>query len=231
VLDQLRAAGAIRPGPGPARSWLERELSRPDYRRSIGERVLSWLGDHWARLQAVALDATPLSTGAAALLLVALVVLAVTVAARVRREALRPEGPVEQLSTPLVTAGEHRSTAEAALATGDFGRAVVEAFRALAARSAERGVLDEQPGRTAHELATALVPVFPARAADLEAAAALFDQAFYGSRSVGPRWQGDGGTVDGADARAVLDLDDALRSARAALPAVDHHDSAATVPR
>jgi hypothetical protein len=197
------AGGPIRPDPSAARTWLERELSRPEYRQSPVERLLGWLGDRWDALQAAALGASPLSTGAAVLLLVVLAVLVGLVAARVRRAppGVPAAGPV--LGSASVSAQEHRRGAEAAMAAGDHDRAVVEAFRTIAARAVERGLLEERPGRTARELATDLDPVLPAHADELTRASALFDQVFYGHRSA----------VAG-EPSTLLDLDDALREAR-----------------
>lgn len=207
---------SIRPDPGPARSWLERELGRPPYRRSLGERFLSWLGDLWQSLQAAALGASPLSTAAAALALVALVVLAVLVASRVRREPLHSSGSDPALGRGLVPAGEHRAAAETALTDDDPGLAVVEAFRAVAARAVERGLLEERPGRTAQELATDLGSVLPSSAEELVWCSVVFDRVFYGDRSAtGPVSRDQ--RVTAAEARRVLDLDDVLRSARSGL--------------
>ncbi len=81
----------------------------------------------------------------------------------------------------------------------------MEAFRALASRSLRRGLVDERPALTAHELAADLTAAFPDRAGDLVDAAALFDRVFYGHQRA---------TAEAAT--AVLALDDALRTARPA---------------
>ncbi len=224
MVAALVARGAIRPDPGPARSWLERELDRSEYRQSLTERFLSWLGDVWAALQASALGASPLSTAAAALALVVLVVLAVLVASRVRREPTRGPGADTALGTGHIRALEHRRAADAAMSAGDLDLAVVEGFRAVAARAVERGVLEERPGRTARELATELGPVFPSSAEELAAASTLFDRVFYGHRPPAATGQ----AVTPSEAERVLALDDALRAARPA-PAPDQPDSAPSV--
>jgi Domain of unknown function (DUF4129) len=211
---QLAALGtAIRPDPGPARSWLERELARAPYRQSLGDRFLSWLGDLWQSLQASALGASPLSTAAATLVLVALVVLVVLVASRVRREAVRAPGPDPLLGPGTVSADEHRAAAETAASAGDHGLAVVEGFRSVATRAVERGLLDEGPGRTAHELATDLGRVVPSSAAELLWCSGLFDRVFYGDGSTTGAPAGEQ-RVTASEARRVLDLDDALRTMR-----------------
>jgi hypothetical protein len=227
----LVSLGAIRPEPGPARSWLERELSRSEYRQSLTERFLSWLGDAWAALQASALGASPLSTAAAALAVVVLVVLVVLVAGRVRREPPRNAGHSAALGTGAVPAQEHRAAAEAAMSAGDLELTVVEGFRAVAARAVERGVLEERAGRTARELATDLAPAFPAFAEELAASSGLFDRVFYGHRSVPAPATGPatGPAVTRSEAQRVLALEDALRTARPGLPASDQPDHVTSV--
>ncbi len=213
-------AGLLRPDPGPARSWVERELSRPEYHRSLLEQLFGWLRELWQRLQATALDATPLSTAAAVAVLVVLVVVVTLLVSRVRREPLRRHGAAEVLLPGSTSPDEHRAQAEAALAAGAVDRAIVEAFRALALRAVRRGVLEERPGLTAHELAADLGPVFPDHAERLRRSAVLFDLVFYGEQPAAAE-----------DARGVLDLDDALRTARPARGSTGTSPPTAAVPR
>lgn len=211
---------AIRPDPDQARSWLERELRRSEYHQGVLDRFFSWLHDLWNQLTQAALGATPLSTGAAALVLIALVVLVVLVAARVRREPLHAR-PGEHVLVPgQVTPQEHRSAAEAALREGAYDRAIVEAFRALASRAVQRGDVSDRPGLTAHELSADLRPVHPEHASDLDHCSKLFDLVFYGDQP-----------ANEAGARSVLDLDEALRTARRSTRSVDHEGPSAAVPR
>ena len=197
--------GLLRPDPGPARAWLRHELSRPEYHRSLLEQLFGRLGDLWDRVRGAALDATPLSTAAAAVVLVLLLVVVTLLVSRVRREPLRRLDDGQVLVPGGGSPDEHRARAEAALAAGAVDRAVVEAFRALALRALARGVLEERPGLTAHELAADLEPAFPEQAGPLRRSALLFDQVFYGDQP-----------ATGRDARSVLDLDDTLRTARPA---------------
>jgi Domain of unknown function (DUF4129) len=210
------SAGSIRPDPASARSWLERELSRPEYSQSLVERLLGWLGDRWDALQAAALGASPLSTGAAVLLLVVLAVLVVLVAGRVRRAPPGLPAAAPALGGGSVTAQEHRRGAEAAMAAGDHDRAVVEAFRTIAARAVERGLLDERPGRTARELAADLGPVLPGHADELGRASGLFDLVYYGHRSAVAGERATTRLGGRSEAQSLLDLDDALRETRPA---------------
>ena len=196
---------ALRPEPGPARAWLRRELSRPEYHRSLLERFFGWVGDVWDALRGAALDATPLSTAAAVVVVVLLLVVVGLLVSRVRREPVSPLDGDPVVVTGSGTPEEHRARAEAALAAGAVDRAIVEAFRALALRAVARGVLEDRPGLTAHELARDLQPAFPEQAEQLRRAAQLFDLVFYGDQPAAA-----------GDARAVLDLDDTLRTTRPA---------------
>jgi hypothetical protein len=219
-MPHLLILATLRPDPDEARSWVETELHRAEYRQSLVDRFFAWLQELWDRLTSAALGANPLSTGAAVLVLVVLVVLVGLVVSRVRREPLRAVGGEAVLLTGQVTPEEHRRAAEAALAEDDYDLAIVEAFRALAARAVQRGLVQERPGLTAHELATDLRPLFPGHAAGLDRSSALFDLVFYGDQPAAA-----------ADARSVLDLDEALRGARPSRTVVDQPDQSTAVPR
>ena len=55
----------------------------------------------------------------------------------------------------------------------------------MARGGVERGLLDDSPGRTSHEVLAELATRFPALAGDLRAAADLFDRVVYGARGAG----------------------------------------------
>ncbi len=212
--------GSVRPDPDQARAWLERELARPEYRRGLLERFASWLADLWDRLTGVTVGSSALSTATAIVLLVLLLVLLGVVATRLRREpAPRRDGAV-LLGAAATSPDEHRARAEAALREGHFDDALVEAFRALASRSLRRGLVDERPALTAHELAADLTVAFPDRAPHLAGAADLFDRVFYGHQRA---------TAD--DATGVLALDEALRTARPASHTPSGPGPVTAVPR
>jgi hypothetical protein len=212
--------GAVRPDPDQARSWLERELARPEYRRGLLERFTSWLGDLWDRLTGVTVASSALSTATAIVLLVLLLVLVGVVATRLRREpAARRDGGV-LLGAAATSPDQHRARAEAALREGRLDDALVEAFRALASRSLRRGLVDERPALTAHELAADLTVAFPDHTAHLAGAADLFDRVFYGHQRA---------TTD--DATGMLALDEALRTARPASHTPSRPGPVTAVPR
>jgi Domain of unknown function (DUF4129) len=196
---------ALHPDPDTARSWVERELSRSEYHQSLLERLYGWLMEQWDRLQAAALGASPLSTAAAAVVVTLLVVAVVLVASRVRRDPVRDPGTGVGPVDGLMSADEHRRAAVSALESRRHDVALVEAFRAIAARAVQRGVLEERPGLTAHELTVGLSPFFPDHVDALAEASTMFDLVYYGDLP-----------PTGDDARSVLELDDALRVARPA---------------
>ena len=206
----LPTSPPLDPSVEQARAWLSEELSSAAYAddRTLLDRFWDWLNQ---QLSGVG-GQTPAAPGWA--LPVVLVVLALVVAAillvAVRRSptASRPGAAGGVLDEPHLTAADYRSRAEAALARGDAAAATADAFRAVAASAAERTLLDDVPGRTAHEIGAALTGVFPDDAAAVRGAADLFDRVVYGS--VG---------VDAPDARGVLDLDARLRATRPVLAA------------
>ena len=54
----VRSVATLRPDPDQARSWVERELSRPEYQQDPFTRFLGWLHHLWLQLQRSALDAS-----------------------------------------------------------------------------------------------------------------------------------------------------------------------------
>ena len=132
-------AAAVRPDPGEARAWLERELSRPEYDRSLGERFLSWLGELWEALSRAALGATPLSTGAAVLALVVLVALVLVLAGRVRREPAPVPRDRGLLVAAEASADQHPETVLAAVVAERRRRDEARLARDEALRTRLRG--------------------------------------------------------------------------------------------
>ena len=212
--------GALHPDPDQARTWLERELTRPEYQPGLAERFWSWVGHVWDRLTWLAGGASDLSTATAVVLLVLLLALVAVAATRLRREPAARRDAAVLLEARETSPDEHRTRAFAALQEGRYDDALVEAFRALASRSLRRGLVDERPALTAHELAADLTAAFPDRAPDLVEAAALFDRVFYGHQQA---------TSDAV--RDVLALDDALRTARPARRTPTGPRPDAAVPR
>ncbi|WP_436700198.1 DUF4129 domain-containing protein [Nocardioides sp. BYT-33-1] len=188
------------PSGDEARGELRRELVRPEYYQDdIVDRLGRWLD----RLISSTVDAASGSSGlaaAAAILVVLLLVGAVLfLVSRARRTAAGQPASAPALTGEVITADALRARAEAALAAGDATSALVDAFRAAAVRQVERGRIEDLPQATAHELAGALVAVFPEHRAAVLHGADLFDGVLYGERPASPDQAGE-----------LLALDDAL---------------------
>ena len=198
------------PDRDQARRLLQEELDRGDYQlqESWAARAWRWFTDLFSGWG----GAGPLPGWVtwALLALVVVAVLAVLAFAsrdRWRTGRLAARGaPGAVLEGPARAAAEHRAEAARALATGDHDLVVLEAYRAVAVGAVERTLLDDRPGRTAHELATGLGPVFTHEAVELLSAADAFDAVRYGDHRASPE-----------QARQVVDLDSRLGSARPAL--------------
>lgn len=198
----------VEPDAGTARAWVLQELLDPAYRRqdSLLQRVLDWVMEQLQNMPTLGLSST------AGLLVVLGVVLAVVVV------ALRVAGPVRagarRRATRALsvddrrTAAQLRAAADAAAGDGRWSTAVADRFRAVVRDLEERGLLDERPGRTAHEAARVAGAALPQHADALRRGGDLFDDVVYGERVAGPE-----------DDAAVRALDDAVRGARVAVAA------------
>lgn len=197
------------PDAEEARGWLERELADPVYhqRPSLLQMVLDWLG----RLFEGA-DGVPLGNVGTLLLVAGVLALLVVVAFLVTgpvRRSRRVGGPGSVLADDdRRTAADLRSAADAAAARGDWAGAVADRFRAVVRGLEERAVLDERPGRTAHEAVADAGLRLPALAGDLQAAGRLFDDVVYGERTPGA-----------GDDALLRELDSRVAAARPTLPA------------
>jgi Domain of unknown function (DUF4129) len=188
------------PSPDEARHLLERELVHPEYHRTnVLGQLLDWIDRAVNDTIDAASGTPPLS---AFLAMVAFLLLALALAwllSRARRTARAERARSVVAAGEVVTAAELRSRAERALAEGRNAEAVVEGFRALATRQVERGLLDDLPGATAHEVAAAVGTAHPGARGRVDRTALLFDEVRYGDRPASRDQAAD-----------VLALDDAL---------------------
>ena len=106
------------------------------------------------------------------------------------------------------TAQDYRADAERLAAAGDYGGAIVQGVRAIAAELEQRKILPPRPARTADELAFEAGSELPETADDLRTVTRLFDDVRYGDR-------------DGTDAgyQLVRRVDAQVRTARVAAAA------------
>jgi hypothetical protein len=162
------------------------ELSKQIYqdeRPSVLQRLVEWTQEVIQRFLDRAGDASP--GGRLGLLIFVLLIVAVIGVliwrfglpgrtARVRRAT----DPV----TPTRSATEHQDRADAYAAEGRWAEAVRERLRGLVAGLVARDLVDNRPGRTAHEVAAQAGSALPTAADDLTAAAELFAEVWYGGR-------------------------------------------------
>jgi hypothetical protein len=193
---------SLDPSPDEARELLERELAGSEYPHpSLLDRFWEWLGEQLG-------DASAAATGSPVGILLALVAGAVVFVAllgalsRVRRDRHGHDEAPGILETTL-SARDLRRRAEDAVREGRHHHAVADGARAVARGGVERGLVDDSPGRTSHEVLAELAERFPSLAEDLRGTADLFDRVVYGGRGAGRD-----------DATRVLELEAAARAAR-----------------
>ncbi len=191
------------PSPGEARTWLGRELARPEYHdRELVQQFLAWVDRFVGSSLDAAAGSPPLSALAAIVVFLALSLALAWLLSRARRTAgTRRSGDV--LAARRISADELRARAVQAHAEGHHRDAVVDGFRAMAVRQVERGELEDLPGTTAHEVALAVGGAHPEQRDRVAAGAALFDAVLYGER-----------TPSFTQAAEVLALDDVLAGRR-----------------
>lgn len=205
-------APPLDPSGEEARTRLRDELLRPEYReRTAWEALADWVADHLAGGFNRAANAPPLTALGVMIVAVALIVLLGWLLSRIRRTARGRErdrsGPV--FTDETLTAAQLRRRAEAALVEGRFEDAVLDGFRAFAARQTELGRRADTPGATAREIAEELALALhvirdeggghDALVTRVRMSAALFDGVCYGNQQASP-----------TQAREVLALDHEL---------------------
>lgn len=184
-----------------AHDAAQQELAKPIYPRpSLSDQLSQWLDEFLYRL---IMEGSSVPGGWFTIaILVLLVVAAFVVAVRIARRTMRTNRGAGQglFGTHELSAAEHRATAQAHAAQGNWAAAIRHRLRAVARQLEETGLLNPVPGRTASELARDAGELLPGFNADLRRAATVFNDVTYGEKP---------GTE--ADYRMVADLDDALR--------------------
>ena len=175
----------LSPTPAQGREWLKQELAGPDYQSPWLDSVIRWIRDVLGKLVDGARQVTGLSPAVTAGLAILLIALLVWILPKVRRERVAAVSQEAVLKDPTITGRQYRDLAAQAIRDGRFGDAILDGFRAIAKDMSDRGLLDDAPGRTAHEVSLALASPFPDHADALADAADLFDSVRYGHRRVG----------------------------------------------
>jgi len=160
------------------------ELAKPEYsvgRPGLVERAMRWVLDQISELFDRGSGVSPRGWFAV-LIGIALLVLLVVVIRR-RLGPVSAAGDRRLFVGQARTAAAHRAAADAAAAREAWADAVRERLRAIVRGLEERGLLDVRPGRTADEAARDAGMVLPSAAKGLRAAAAIFDDVWYGGRT------------------------------------------------
>lgn len=195
------ASVPVTPDGPTARDWLRVELLKPEYQPSLIDRIKSALLD---LLHKLAGNGTEFSSVVRYVLLLGAVILIGIAVSRWRGRISRNRAEAEVFEGGRRSAREHRRLAEAAFASEDWRTATIEGMRALTAELVEREVVPDAPALTVGEVVARSVPRYAEAgiAAQLTEAGRVFDETVYGDRP-----------ATRARARALLDLDERLRSA------------------
>ncbi|WP_156686436.1 DUF4129 domain-containing protein [Mycobacterium sp. Marseille-P9652] len=184
-----------------AHQAAQTELGKPIYgKSSAGQQFVDWLNEAIYRL----LQNISTMPGGWLTSTVLLILLAIAVAAAIHiaRRTLRTNrgGDYELFGAAQLTAAQHRATAEAYAAEGNWAAAIRHRLRAVARQLEETGVLEPAPGRTANELARDAGAALPHLSSELTSAATAFNDVTYGEQPGTP-----------AAYQTVAELDDHLR--------------------
>jgi hypothetical protein len=196
-------------GRDEAQREAARELMKAGYQH---ESVINRLWTGLAQFLGDLLDSGGGTTGGSLALTVLIVVLCVLAALLLwglrRTSRGHRAGDRGVFGQEELTAAEHRAAAEKMAAQEMWSTAIRERMRAIARELEERVITAPLPGRTALELADVAGRALPSHAADLLAAARVFDDVTYGENP---------GTREAYLTMTMLD--ERLRTARVTLDA------------
>jgi Domain of unknown function (DUF4129) len=169
--------------PDRVREAVREVLARPEFRppdRPLLNRVLDWVLEQVGRVLAE-LGAS----GAGGIVGLAVLLLALLgvglLAARLSRGVTPGREVAAALpAAPRRSAADWRAEAEAHERAGEWRAAVRCRYRALVAELADRGLVEEVPGRTAGEYRGQVGRNLPEAATDFAGATELFELAWYG---------------------------------------------------
>lgn len=184
ILAALRPADVpVVPGSDEARRWAQEELSKKVYQ----DARPGWTDELFAILKKAFMEllgkmgVADANVGLAvvvALVLIAVVVIVLVVRPRLNRKKTALAAVFD--GTSVLSASHHRDLASAAAASGDFGTAVNEQFRAMVRAAEERDVSVPALGLTATEIVGVLDRAFPSHREALDSSAELFNAVRYG---------------------------------------------------
>ncbi|BBY58070.1 DUF4129 domain-containing protein [Mycolicibacterium sarraceniae] len=184
-----------------AHDAAQHELAKPIYpKASLMDRLDDRIQDLLYRL---ILKGSTIPGGWLTITVLAIVVLVTfIVAVRIARRTMRTNrgGDAGLFGNHELSAAEHRATAEAYAAQGNWAAGIRHRLRAVGRQLEETGMLSPVPGRTANELARDAGELLPAFTGELRQAATVFNDVTYGEQpGTEPHY------------RTVAELDEALR--------------------
>jgi hypothetical protein len=188
ALGRVAVGAPVPGGPDAIRRAARAVLSRPEFQptpESPTALVRRWTLDQLGRLLSAALGGSRFGIlgGILALAVVGALVIMIVL-------AVRGTGANPVLAGGFAVSGGQRPTAAwladaAALeAAGDWRGALRCRYRALVAELAQRGLVDEIPGRTTGEYRRQLASTLPRSADDFSGVTDLFERAWYGDAFV-----------------------------------------------
>lgn len=175
-------------GAGEAKDAIERVLARREFAEdepTLLQRARDWVFDRVADVFE-ALGGGGTGTVVAWVIAIALTAAAAWFAYRLTRGLVRSPSAPGPAAPARRSAVDWRAEADAAEAAGDWHQALRCRYRALVADLADRGLVEEVPGRTAGEYRRQVGRNVPAAAPDFNGATELFEAAWYGGRPSGP---------------------------------------------
>ena len=200
----------LTPSNDDAHRWLADELAKSKYQTPPD--LFAWLGRLLDRIPAVQVGSFTFPgwlVPAATVVVIGIALILVLRSGGVKIGGRRRRSGAF-VDDPTLTAADYRRLATEAVAAEDWDSVALQSFRALAVGAAERTLLDDRPGRTAHEVVVELAPIFPGFEPRLSASSDVFDLVRYGGRS-----------TTRESALATRDLDAELRLVRPVLAAVE----------
>jgi len=188
LVGPVRLGVPVDPDAPTARRWAVEELADPVYQTgdSLLTRLWNWLLGLFDEASRQQVDLRLALVGAL-VVLAAVLAIAFWVAGpvRLRRRAATARAVLD--ADDVRTAVQLEAAADAAAARGEWAAAVLERFRSVVRSLEERAVLDERPGRTAHEATVEAGARLADVAAELGAAGRLFDGVAYGDEPAAER--------------------------------------------
>ena len=161
-----------------------REFQRPP--PSVFERFQEWVAEQLARVFEGLAGGGRGSIVGIVLLLAAIGAVVGLATRPARSVGSDPRARPVERPQPVRTSHQWLADAEAAEAAGRWRDGLRCRYRALVAGLADRGVVEEVPGRTAGEYRADVRQALPAAATEFAGATDLFERAWYGDRATGP---------------------------------------------